>query len=416
MEKKKKKVIVRIILAVVACIVLFAGIYVMFILPVTYKFDKSLIKTNPDYNVYVVDKGGYTSLIKRDANGNAVDSEFKIIGFTDVHLDAKQEKGDVTFEHLVKNIVNEKPDLVIFVGDNITAGINRKRAKQLAKTMEELGVYWDFVLGNHEGDNIWSVSRKSMVKLFSKYPHCLVDASVKTTSAGETVWGNGNHVINLLDSKENIVRSLYFIDGGSDMSEEDLLKYDAEFTDKDHNDYDYVKESQITWYTETVEKINELNGTPVKSTIFDHIPLPEYKLAYDKLTGEDEPTQNVPVYNVPDADGDFIIAGQRRETICFSGHNSGFFDAILKAGSTDTFVSGHDHINDFILSYKGIILAYNESSGYSSYNLVSKKLADRLMQGFTRYTVSTDGSFSMEQVHNADLYPDEQEAINALYR
>jgi len=419
-SKNKKKSVICIIISALLGAVIIAGVCVMIFLPVTFKLDKSLIVKNPDYNVYVVEKDGYTSLIKKNASGQAIDAEFKIIGFTDVHLDAKKEKGDVTFQYIVRNIVAEKPDMVVFVGDTITAGINRRRAKQLAKTMEELGVYWDLVLGNHEGDNKWSITRAQMVKLFSKYPHCLIDAETKTTTSGEKVWGNGNHVINLLDSHENVIRSLYFIDGGSDMSEEDMIKYDAEFSDKNSNDYDYVKPSQITWYKETVAKINALNGATngatVKSTVFDHIPLPEYRIAYDKLTGETAPTMNVPVYNVPDADGDYILEGQRREIICSSGHNSGFFDEILNSGSTDSVICGHDHINDFILCYKGVILAYNEPSGYSSYNLVSKKLADDLMQGYSIYKVAADGTFSMQQKHNCDIYPAEQEKIKELYR
>lgn len=413
---KKKKRIGLIIALVLLSIVIIAGVYLFVIAPVTFDFDKSLIAKNPDYNVYVVQKDGYTSLIKKNAAGEAIDEDFKIIGFTDTHLDAKKQKGDITMEYIIKNIVREKPDLVVFVGDTITAGLNYNRAKQLAKTLEELGVYWDCCLGNHEGDNIWSISRKSMLKLFSKYPHCLVDATAKKTSDGEAVWGNGNHVINLLDANENVIRSLYFIDGGSYMSEEDLAKYDAEFDDKDHNDYDYVKPSQIKWYSETVADINNKNGAAVKSAIFDHIPLNEFRKAYDEIANETEVTLNVPEYNIPDANGNYIVAGQRRETICYSGHNSGFFAEISKLGCTDYFISGHDHINDFILNYYGVTLAYNEPSGYSSYNLVSKKIADSLMQGFSRYFVSPDGTMTMEQVHNCDLYPNEQEAINALYR
>lgn len=413
--KSKKRIILTVILAFFSILII-AGVCVAIFLPVTYKIDQSLIKADPDYNVYVTEKDGYTSIVKKDADGNVIDSDFTIIGFTDVHLDAKEEKGNITMEYIIKNIVNEKPDMVVFVGDNITAGFNRRRAKQLAKTMEKLGVYWDLVLGNHEGDNTWSISRKQMVKLFSKYPHCLMDASEKRTADGEKVWGYGNHVINFLDSNGNIIRSFYFIDGGSDMSEEDMIKYDAEFSDKGHNDYDYVKESQITWYSETVANINAINGNPVRSTIFDHIPLTEYKTAYDEITEETEVTQNIPDYNVPDAYGNYIIEGQRREVICYSGHNSGLFDAMVKGGSTDSFVCGHDHINDFILMYKGIILAYNEPSGYSSYNLVSKKMADNLMQGYTRYTIAKDGAICMTQMHNADIYPEEQEEINALYK
>ncbi len=412
-KKEKKKVLLFIALGIVAVLAV-AGVCVMIFLPVSYTVDKSLIMKNPDYNVYVTEKDGYTSLIKKDGN-NSAGEEFKIIGFTDVHLDTKKEKGDVTMEYVIRNIVNEKPDMVVFVGDNITSVFNRRRAKQLANIMEELGVYWDFVLGNHEGCT-YSITRKQMVKLFSKYPHCLMNAEPTKTKAGEKVWGNGNHVINLLDRDENIVRSLYFIDGGSDMTKEDKSKYASELPDVNEDYYDYIKESQIEWYSETVEDINRAAGKNVKSTIFCHIPLNEYKTAYEALTGETEVTQNVPKHNVKNSDGDFILLGQRRENICCPGHNSGMFDEMLKGGSTDSFICGHDHINDFALSYKGILLAYNEPSGYSSYNLVSKKLSDKLMQGFTRYFVDTDGNLSLEHVHNADLYPEAQEKIINLYK
>lgn len=410
-----KKMLMRILLIIVTVLVI-AAVCVIIFLPVTYAVDKSLIKVNPDYNVEAIKIDGFTSLFKTDSEGHAIDSDFKIIGFTDTHFDTHKDKGDVTMDYLIRNIVNEKPDFVVFVGDNITSAINRRRARQLANVMEDMGVYWSMTLGNHEGDNPWSISRKQMVKLFSKYPHCLLESDDKYTDSGEKVWGYGNHVINLLDGNMNIVRSLYFIDGGSYMTEEDMVKYDAEFDDKDHNDYDYVKDSQIQWYKETVAKINEINRSPVKSVVFDHIALPEYKVAYEKITKETEVTMNEPEYNVCDEDGDYILAGQRREIICNSGHNSGFFDAILSSGSTDAVVCGHDHINDFVLSYKGVILAYNVPSGYSSYNLVSKKMGDKLMKGYSRYIISKDGTFSMFQLHNADLYPDEQEEINNLYR
>lgn len=412
MKKKKGLIIVCAVLAV-----LVIGIAIAYFkLSTVYTFDKSLVKANPDYSIEVIDRDGYTTLVKKDASGDVCDDPIKVIAFTDTHLDAKKAKGDVTFSCIIRNIVNEKPDLVVFVGDNITAGFNLERAKQFGKTLEKLGVYWACILGNHEGDNIWSLSRSAMLKKFASYEHCLVDISKKYTSSGEQVWGNGNYVINLQDSKGNIYQSLYFIDGGSEMSEEDMVKYDAEFSDKGHNDYDYVKDSQITWYKETVAAIEKLNGAPVNSTVFDHIPLPEFRIAYEEVTGETEATTNVPnCYGVKNENGTELILGQRRETICYSGHNSGFFDAILETGSTKLFVSGHDHINDFVVNYKGITLAYNVPSGYSSYNVVSKGIADKMIKGYSRYTFSTDGSFEIVPMRNADLYPDEQDEILALY-
>ncbi|MBR4205642.1 MAG: metallophosphoesterase [Clostridia bacterium] len=413
--KKKKKITITVLCSCLG-VLLAAGAAAAILLPVTYEIDRSLIVKNPDCRVVAEKRDGYTALVKKDAAGDGPDGEFKVIGFTDTHLDHNKEKGNVTMEYIIRNIVNEKPDLVVFVGDNVTSSFNGRRAKQLCEVMEELGVYWTAVLGNHEGDNAWSISREKMVKLFASYSHCLIEADAKHTSDGDEVWGEGNHVINLIDSQGKIARSLFFFDGGNEMSEADLEAYAAEIEAGTGRKDDYVKPSQIKWYRETVADLERIGGGDVKSTVFVHIPLPEYKTAYEELTGETEvsPT-SVPVYDTPNENGDYLIMGQRREGICCSGHNGGLFDALLDVGSTDLVVCGHDHVNDFVLSYRGIVLSYNEPSGYSSYNLYTKKLSDDLLQGYTCYTFRADGSFGLEQRHNADLYPAAQEGIRALY-
>lgn len=413
----KKRKICMIVL--IAAAVIAAGLAIAyFCLSVTFDYNGPEIKAVSDRRVEVRTVNGRTTLVKLDAAGNVSDEPIKVIGFTDTHLDSKKEKGDVTFEFIVRNIMSEKPDLVIFDGDTITSGFNRLRMRQLCRTMEKLGVYWAPVLGNHEGDNIWSMSRRAMVRMMDSYDCCLMDSSVRYTADGEKVWGNGNYFIDLADSKGNIYRTLYFIDGGSAMSDEDMVRYDAEFDDKSHNDYDYVKASQIQWYEESVKEADRLNGAPVKSVIFDHIPLIEFRTAYEEITGETEAVTTGPdpgLYGVPNANGTCLIAGQRRETVCYSGHNSGLFDAMERLGSTDLMVCGHDHINDYIIEYRGITLAYNAPSGYSSYNVVSKGISDKLTNGYSRYFFKPDGSFTMEQIQNADLYPEMQEAIKKLY-
>jgi hypothetical protein len=297
---------------------------------------------------------------------------------------------------LIRNIVSEKPDLVVFVGDNITSVFNTRRTKQLAQILEELGVYWTCVVGNHEGDNILSISKQKIVDIFVSYPHCLIENDIKTTSGGETVSGVGNHVINLLDANGDIRQSLYFLDCGANMSIQDMTKYEDEIIDVKINKYDYIKESQIEWYKETVTAINTLAGKTVRSVIFDHVPLTEFGTAYD-----DEDAQ--------------ILFGTRLETVCCSGHNSGLFDAIIELGSTQAVISGHDHINDYAVIYKGVILAYNQASGYGSYNVVTEKKSDKLIQGYSIYTIDKDGGFLMDSYKNADLYPNEQAEVLKLY-
>ena len=404
MKKKVRTVILFSILGVL----LVAGGVAAAVLPVTYTVDRSLIVKNPDYHVAAEKRDGITTLYKTDADGNPIDGDFKVIGFTDTHLDHKKEKSDVTLEYIIRNIVSEKPDLVVFVGDNITSSFNARRARQVCKILEELGVYWTCVLGNHEGDNVWSISRAAMVKLFASYPHCLIEEN------GAEIWGHGNHVIRLADAAGNVTRSLIFLDGGDEMTEADLTEYAAEIEASGGNRDDYVKPSQIEWYRE--QAAIRADGEPVPSAVFVHIPLPEYRTAYEELTGETEVSRDrVPEYNVVNENGNVMLMGQRREGVCCSGHNSGLFDAILESGSTDLVVCGHDHINDFVLRYHGVTLSYNVPSGYSSYNLYTKKIANDLLQGYSRYTFRADGSFEIEQLHNADLYPEAQDAIRSLY-
>ncbi len=404
--------------AVLLAVILIALCVVTLILPVTYAYDNSLAVHNPAYNVVCgTNEYGVTTLQKINGDGLADPSDFKILVFTDAHLDHREEKGDVTFNMIVRNIAAEQPDLVVFTGDIITSSFNRRRAKQLAQAMEDLGVYWALCLGNHEHDNPWSMTRQGMLKLFAKYGHCLIDTSTKKTAAGESVWGYGNYYLHLLGADGSISQTLYFLDTGADMSAEDMELYADEITDPGHNDYDYIKESQIAWYRESVAKVNECEGRTVKSVLFTHIPLTEYKTAYDEITGETEATQNVPTnYGQPNENGTELLLGQRRETICFGGHNSGTFNAILNVGSTQLVVAGHDHINDFAVTYRGVTLAYCQPSGYSSYNVVTKGYADKLTQGYSVLTVANDGTYTWEARINADLWPELQEDILKLYQ
>jgi predicted MPP superfamily phosphohydrolase len=402
MRSKKNKGIGKkvLLISILGALVITIGLLIAF-LPVTYKVDRSLVIQNKEYNVIKVD-GEYTSLTKTDASGNYLDDDFKILAFTDMHLDTYKANGNVTIEMLIRNISSQKPDLVVLVGDNVTSALNERRAKQLGKLMEELGVYWTLVLGNHEGDNALSTSRRKMIDILASYPHCLVENDRKVTKSGEVLWGDGNHVINLLNTKGEIRQSLYFFDSGDDMTEEDVEKYKEEIESTNKKKDDYIKDSQIQWYKETVSNIDEIAKKKVKSVIFAHIPLVEFNTAYEKaMEGH--------------AEAEFLY-GTKLETVCSSGHNNGFFEVIHDLGSTQAFVSGHDHVNNFAVKYKGIILAYNQNSGYSSYNVVTKKKSDTLIQGFTAYTINKDGGLIMQPYLNADLYPDRQEDILKLYQ
>ncbi len=426
MSKKKK--IAVIVSSSVAAALIIALVVCIIVVPVTYSIDESLIKKNEEYSVTVVPDQKYTTLTKAY---KGEDDEFKIVAFTDIHLDTyKKDGGDMSINMMIRSIVAEKPDFVVFAGDIITSSFNERRTKQFGKVMESLGVYWALCLGNHEHDNNFSITREKMIKILAGYDHCLIDASKKRTADGTEVWGNGNFVINILGKDNKISQSLYFIDSGQDMTKEQMEKYIGEVypadAKQDYADggeehdysYDYVKESQIRWYKETVDDINKLNGTAVRSTLFAHIPVPEVEQAWMEITGEryrvfDEYHEKT--YDYTATSGDRILYGERRETVCRSGHNTGLFDACLEKGTQAMFF-GHDHTNDCIMEYKGMILGYIKQGGFSTYNSISRKytakdgtkksVEDHLVYGYTALTYSQSGDLLICSKEYESVYPE----------
>ena len=100
------------------------------------------------------------------------------LGFTDLHFDGLNGRIQDTYKWLCYNIEKEKPDMVIILGDTALCWGNRGRAKEVAEIMKAYGVYWSLVLGNHEGESHFELSRKGFMKLMSSYDNCLAAVSI----------------------------------------------------------------------------------------------------------------------------------------------------------------------------------------------------------------------------------------------
>ena len=311
------------------------------------------------------------------------DAPFKILMFTDLHLATLDKKHPVkehtrTVEALVDNIRREKPDLVLLGGDNVTSGFNRLRSRQLASVFEKLGVYWGGVLGNHEGDNIWSIRRDTMVKIFSSYDHCLM------RQGKADVDGNCNYSIRILNADGSLKQAIICLDSFDEMSDE--MKREHGY-DPSESVYDVVKPSQIDWYTDQIQTMKQTYGK-CPSMVLMHIPLTQYADAA-ALVEKGELR---------------YLWGDKRENICCAGFDSGLFDAILEGGCTSTVFCGHDHLNNFGVRYKEIVLSYIEPSGYGAYGMAKSGVPEsEWLQGYTRLLLSDDGTYTHEQFRNSAL-------------
>lgn len=299
------------------------------------------------------------------------DGEFRVLMFTDMHLKGDKELDNMTVSYLVKNIKEQKPDLVILGGDNVTYGFNKKRNVQLAELFENLGVYWAAVLGNHEGDGFLAYGREDVIKLYSSYEHCLVK------EGKSDVDGHGNCTINVLNN-DNTLREVFFLmDSGSYMTDESKAEYGVT---KDGDVYDGVKISQVEWYKEKHDEIETEYGEFRSVTVL-HIPVYQTEKEY--------------------ADGDFLY-GEKREGVCESGFDAGLLDAMKEKGSAQAVYFGHDHVNDFGVMYDGILLSYMQPSGYGAYNMQTKfeSPENEWIQGCTLLEINIDGTYTAERIFN----------------
>lgn len=310
------------------------------------------------------------------------DREFKILDLTDIHIGggfASIQKDKKALNAVAAMVTAEQPDLVIVTGDisypvPVQAGTfnNKSNAKLFADLMEQLGVYWAPVFGNHDSESYSFYSREDIGALYESdaYPHCLFQAG------RDDVYGVGNYCINVKNTKGEVVQTLFMIDSNS-YTDTGILASATWM-------YDCIHKDQIDWYEQELKDITaQNNGVQPKSLAFFHIPLAEMKTAYYEYRDNGfKDTENVKyVYGE---------AKEKNDVVYPSEKNEGFFDRVLALGSTQGMFFGHDHLNNISLEYKGVRMTYGYSVDYLAYIGIKNYGAQR---GCTVITVAPDGSF-----------------------
>ena len=437
----KKSKIAIIVTACVLAVAIGLGCYFMFG-PMPMRVDWSKVREVKN-NVTLLtpgENGKPAELVKYNADGTVDERPWKVLQFTDLHFGDKMNENEITLNKMLNAIYAEKPDYVVMTGDVITSIRGKSRAEQLCEIFEKLGIYWTYVLGNHEGDQLLALDRKKLVDICASYPHCVLDNSVKYTKDGTKVWGDGNCVVNLLGKDNKVVQSMIFMDSGDAVSDADAKRVGVE-----KGSYDFLKESQMKWYEEQVKAAAESNAD-VKTMLFIHIPLVEQNsLIYVRQSeySPEDATSNraVLLSQTPDfinnltaedrasvESGNIVsatvggakttvypasykrVAGSERildgkvigffilkdgwsyvkttgayEACCSSDYNHGMY-ALMKqlAPHVNGLLCGHDHVADSVLYETGtytkeespVYLCYGTCGGYATYSLYSKKMSD----------------------------------------
>jgi 3',5'-cyclic AMP phosphodiesterase CpdA len=245
--------------------------------------------------------------------------EFKIVQFTDTHISLSKGTNLDVYKTVQEIIEIEKPNFVILTGDIATDGDPRNSLERFADVVSKAKIPWAIVFGNHESES--NFTRKQLANFVQKLPFCLNDDKGVIT-------GNSNFILPVYGNDIKTKALLYCMDSNTYST----LKPNVD-------GYGWFDFSQIEWYREKSREYSNANyGNSLPALAFFHIPLPEYKNAW----------------NNPDSK----TFGVKNEDESNPEINSGMFTAMLECGDVmGTFV-GHDHINDYIGTYHNIALAY----------------------------------------------------------
>lgn len=307
-----------------------------------------------------------------DENGS-----FKILILADIHMNFEADASKVqAAKDRIKLLVDrEDPDLVIFTGDNTLYSSTEEKLRAnidaIAGYIEEKQIPWCHVYGNHDHEH--ALSKNDQQAIYMSYEYCI------SKENAANVDGIGNYVHAVYNADGSIGAVLYLLDSGTYMSS---------------GGYDYIKYDQIQWYKNTSKDIEDYaGGRKIPSIMAFHIPLKENTYAYES---RDDKTL-VSEYT-----------GERNENICSSTIDTNLFETVLERGDVKAIVTGHDHINDYMYNYKGVMLASSPNFTELTYNSASVHGARVLeIKPAEEKPITTYVSYIEER-----LNPDDYEALD----
>ncbi len=296
--------------------------------------------------------------------------DFVILNLTDVQLGEDEvfsEVGTRANNMIASLIEKTQPDLITLTGDNAWGTV---AYMELINYIDSFGIPWAPIMGNHDGEGC--VSEFWAAELFTQAENCLFQF-------GPENMGYGNYILNVIENGK-IIHTLFMLDTHSNRD------YTLEDGTVLEDEYDHLWPLQMNWYKWAVNGIAQQEGKVVESTCFMHIPVIQYRYAWDDAWDEEAQSFR-PEY----AENAF---GKNSEWVCSAPVDNGFFDLCKELGSTKNMIVGHDHVNSSSIVYEGIRLTYGLKLGEGCY-------FEDGMTGGTTLTINSQGNVTTEHHYMA---------------
>ncbi|KAG8814505.1 hypothetical protein FRC18_001941 [Serendipita sp. 400] len=363
-----------------------------------YGFEKldpplAIGKPGQSENVHLIYKRGVKPIPRAKPLHFSHAGHFKILQVADLHFSVSNGrcrdtslspcKGDSdTLELMNRTLDLEKPDLVVFSGDQLngqgTSWDPRSVLAKYAGPVIDRQIPWAMVFGNHDSE-VGDLTRHGQLRILRNMPYSLVEAGPPD------IHGVGNYVLSVRspDPSRTRLLTLYFLDSGS---------YSAGAWDWfgwTPTEYDYLRQSQIDWF------LHESSLSPMHERPWHPDTGKDLGDAWGR-TGQGKKRQtsqrslvkpnglmfyHIPIqetYSTADIDpisNKKLEIGEQLDDKSTPKKNDGFFDkGLLKAFENElggreikVVANGHVHLTNSCRRVLGIWFCFNGGSSYSGY-------------------------------------------------
>jgi 3',5'-cyclic AMP phosphodiesterase CpdA len=191
-------------------------------------------------------------------------ASFKILQAADLHyttLDApdvawtgsKPNGGRKTLDWFDRALELEKPDLVVFTGDNTTISPTIPALDTIYRVCSDREIPFAVILGNHDVEFV--LTGREIMAYTQSFPYSVSQVGP------EELAGAGNYFIDLIAKDQKTRMRLFFLDSHGQMP-------------GSKSDWDYIKPDQIDWF-------KRHSSPELPSLVFFHIPPPQVNLMVD---------------------------------------------------------------------------------------------------------------------------------------
>ncbi|MBQ6884670.1 MAG: metallophosphoesterase [Clostridia bacterium] len=285
------------------------------------------------FAVATVAQGSNNKMLICDENG-----DFTILIVSDPQCDTVTQWREARneLETLVKR---SNPDFVMINGDmNSKNVIPMDMWDLFISPLSKRNIYWATTNGNHDP------FKYKYYKMYKSYELCMNNI-VSANDIGYDSTRPMNYVLPVYSNDgSKIVFAIYGMDSGT----------------AGDGGYEGLSLKQIEWYKEQSNAFKKINsGMAVTSVLCMHIPLPQILEMY--YGGEST------IYGIANEinfnnNGYITQSGKKIDKINIHTSSkeldNNIFETILQQGDIKAVIFGHNHRNNFIGSYKGVLLGF----------------------------------------------------------